>query len=95
MTIAFKSVYKKAKEQENSKDEIKILRELDTKQRQILNLFEMQKYITSKDIAEFFKFAPRTARQLAITWVNAGFLISIGQGKQRRYQLNEKYEQIL
>ena len=95
MAIAFKSVYNKAKEQENSKDEIKVLRELDTKQRQILSLFETQKYITSKDIAEFFKFAPRTARQLALDWVKAGFLISIGEGKQRKYQLNEKYENIL
>ncbi len=95
MAIAFKSVYSRAKEQENSKDEIKILRELDTKQRQILNLFETQKYVTSRDIADFFKFAPRTARQLANTWVNVGFLISIGEGKKRKYQLNEKYEKIL
>lgn len=48
-------MYNKAKEQENSKDEIKILRELDAKQRQILNLFEIQKYVTSKDIADFFQ----------------------------------------
>lgn len=95
MAIAFKSVYNKAKEQGNSKDEIKILRELDAKQRQILNLFEIQKYVTSKDIADFFKFAPRTARQLATNWVNIGFLISVGEGKQRKYQLNEKYEKIL
>lgn len=95
MAIAFKSVYNKAKEQGNSKDEIKILRELDAKQRQILNLFEIQKYVTSKDIADFFKFAPRTARQLATNWVNIVFLISVGEGKQRKYQLNEKYEKIL
>ena len=95
MAIAFKSVYNKAKEQENSKDEIKVLRELDTKQRQILNLFETQKYVTSKDIAEFFKFSPRTARLLALEWVKAGFLIATGESKQRKYQLNEKYEQIL
>lgn len=95
MTIAFKSVYKKAKEQESSKDEIKVLRELDAKQRQILNLFETQKYVTSKDIAEFFKFSPRTARQLALDWVNADFLIAVGEGKQRKYQLNKKFEEIL
>ena len=95
MAIAFKSVYYKAKEQESSKDEIKILRELDIKQRQILNLFETQKYITSKDIADFFKFSPRSARQLASDWVKADFIIPIGEGKQRKYQLNEKFEQIL
>ncbi len=95
MAIAFKSVYNKAKEQENSKDEIKVLRELDAKQRQILNLFETQKYVTSKDIADFFKFSPRSARQLAFEWVNIGFLISIGEGKQRKYQLDERFEKIL
>lgn len=95
MAIAFKSVYNKAKEQENSKDEIKVLRELDTKQRQILNLFETQKYVTSKDIADFFKFSPRSARELAKNWVNIGFLFAIGEGKRRKYQLNETFENIL
>lgn len=80
MAIAFKSVYNKAKGQGNSKDEIKILRELDAKQRQILNLFEIQKYVTSKDIADFFKFAPRTARQLATNWVNIVFLFLLEKG---------------
>lgn len=95
MAIAFKSVYNKAKEQKTSKDEIKILRELDTKQRQILNLFETQKYVTSKDIADFFKFSPRSARQLASDWVNIGFLIATGEGRQRKYKLDEKFERIL
>ena len=94
MAVAFKSVYNKAKAQENAKDETKLLRELDTKQRQILRLFETQKYITSKDIAEFFKFSPRSARLLASEWVQTGFLIVIAQGRQRKYGLNEKYESI-
>ncbi len=95
MLMAFKSVYNKAKEQENTKDEIKILRELDSKQRQILSLFTMQKFITTKDIAEFFKFSPRSARLLALDWVNQGFIIPKGEGKQRKYKLNDKYESIL
>ena len=95
MTLAFKSVYKKAKDNEVSKDETKILRELDSKQRQILNLFETQKYVTSKEIAEFFKFSPRTARALVLEWSEAGFLIAEGEGRKRRYHLNHKYEDIL
>lgn len=95
MAIAFKSVYSRAKEQESSKDEIKVLRELDTKQRQVLNLFETQKFVTAKDVAEFFKFSPRSARLLVLEWVNNGFLLAIGEGKKRKYQLNEKYEKIL
>ena len=61
----------------------------------LLNLFETQKYVTSKDIADFFKFSPRSARQLASDWVNIGFLVPTGEGKQRKYQLNEKFEKIL
>lgn len=95
MAIAFKSVYSRAKEQESSKDEIKVLRELDAKQRQVLNLFETQKFVTAKDVAEFFKFSPRSARLLVLEWVNNGFLLAIGEGKKRKYQLNEKYEKIL
>ena len=95
MSIAFKSVYRRAEEQESSKNEIKVLRELDTKQRQVLNLFETQKFVTAKDVAEFFKFSPRSARLLVLEWANNGFLLAIGEGKKRKYQLNEKYENIL
>ena len=95
MAIAFNSAYKKAEENKNTKDEVKVLRELDSKQRQILNLFEVQKYITAKDVAEFFKFAPRTARLLVSEWVNSGFLHYDGEGCKRRYFLSEKYENIL
>ncbi len=95
MAVAFKSVYKKAKDNESSKDEVKVLRELDSKQRQILNLFEMQKYVTTKEIADFFKFAPRSARLLTFEWVEAGFIIPEGKGKKRKYRLNDKYEAIL
>lgn len=95
MAIAFNSVYKKVEENKNTKDEVRVLRELDSKQRQILNLFETQKYITAKDVAEFFKFAPRTARLLVSKWVNSGFLHYDGEGCKRRYFLSEKYENIL
>jgi len=95
IALAFRAVYNKAEQNQNTKDEIKLLRELDVKQRQILTLFETQKYITSKDISEFFKFSPRNARQVALNWVKSEFLIAVGEGKQRKYQLNDKYENIL
>ena len=95
MAAAFKAVCKKAKDNKTSKDEVKVLRELDSKQRQILNLFENQKYVTAKEIAEFFKFAPRTARLLASEWTESGFIIPEGKGKKRKYRLHDKYEAIL
>lgn len=95
IAIAFRAVYNKARTNENTKDEVKVLRELDTKQRRVLNLFETQKFVTTKDVANFFNFSPRSARLLVLEWVNTGFLLAIGEGKKRKYQLNEKYEKIL
>ena len=96
MKEAFENVYKKASAQSNQKDLLTVLRELDLKQRKILELFENQKTITSNDIATFFNFAPRTARQLAQDWVEEGFLIMINASKKsRKYQLNKKLEKRL
>ena len=95
MAIAFNSVYKQAEKNKESKDKTKALRELDLKQRQILGLFENQKYITTKDVAGFFNFSPRAARFLIQNWVSQNFLTPHGEGKSRKYSLGEKYESIV
>ncbi len=94
MAEAFNSVYKKAKEYGDLKDETTILRELDVKQKQILELFEAQKFVTSKDVACFFKFTPRSARLLLKKWSEEEFILIQGEGKQRKYRLTDKYEEI-
>ena len=94
--ISFEKVYEKAKLESGSKDLSPIMRNLDVKQRKILQLFEKQKIITSGDIAEFFNFAPRTARKLAQDWVQEGFLVIVDSSKKaRKYQLNQELEQKL
>ena len=94
--ISFEKVYEKAKLESGSKDLSPIMRNLDVKQRKILQLFEKQKIITSVDIAEFFNFAPRTARKLAQDWVQEGFLVIVDSSKKaRKYQLNQELEQKL
>lgn len=95
MLVAFRSVYKKALKYTTKKNVVNVLRELDSKQRKIMELFEQQKFITSKDIAEFFEFSARSGRQLALNWVNEKFLISVGEGKKKKYQLAKQYEEIL
>jgi len=96
MKEAFEKVYNKAASQGKQKDLLPILRELDVKQRNILELFENQKTITSNDIAIFFNFAPRTARKLAQNWVEEGFFIMVDPSKKsRKYQLNEILEKKL
>ncbi len=71
-----------------------ILRELDVKQKQVLELFEAQKFVTSKDVACFFKFSPRSARLLLKKWSEEEFILIQGEGKQRKYRLTDKYEEI-
>ena len=96
MKEAFENVYNKTASQSKQKDLLPILRELDVKQRKILELFEKHKTITSNDIALFFNFAPRTARQLAQDWVEEGFLIMTDSSKKaRKYQLNKNLEKRL
>ena len=93
---SFEKVYEKAKLESGTKDLSPILRNLDVKQRKILQLFENQKIITSNDIAEFFNFAPRTARKLAQDWVEVGFLVIVDNSKKaRKYQLQQELEQKL
>ncbi len=94
--ISFEKVYEKAKLESGTKDLSPIMRDLDIKQRKILQIFENQKTITSGDIAEFFNFAPRTARKLAQDWVKEGFLIVVDSSKKaRKYQLKQELEQKL
>lgn len=93
---SFEKVYEKAKLESGTRDLSPILRNLDVKQRKILQLFENQKTITSSDIAEFFNFAPRTARKLAQDWVEEGFLVIVDNSKKaRKYQLQQELEQKL
>lgn len=95
MGLAFTSVYKKAEANKTSKDETAILRELDAQQRRVLELFEAQRFVTANDIAEFFRFSPRSARLLLKNWVDEGFILPQGQSRQRKYCLVEKYEKII
>ncbi len=93
---SFENVYNKAKTESGSKDLTPVLRELDAKQRKILDLFETQKTITSNDVAMFFNFSPRTVRKLLQDWADDGFLtVTDSSKKSRKYQLNNKLEKKL
>jgi Fic family protein len=72
------------------KDQEDFLRKLDPKQREILTLFQQQNIITSKDIAMFFGFSGRSARQLALQWTKEGFLEIVDSSKKaRKYKLSK------
>jgi Fic family protein len=78
------------------KDQSRLLRNLDPKQRRTLILFQKWREITAKDIAELFGYQPRTAALLCQRWVGKGFLeITDSSKKSRRYKLSETYASVI
>ncbi len=74
-------------------DQSPLLKQLDPKQRKILALFKRQEFITSNDVALFFNFSQRSARQLTLNWHREGFLKVVNPSKKaRKYKLAEEYK---
>lgn len=79
-----------------SKDQSKLLRNLDAKQRTALTLFQLSNEITAKDVADLFNYAPRTAALLCQRWVERGFLETVDPAKKsRRYRLHKMYAALI
>lgn len=77
-------------------DKSHLLKNLDPRQRQILNFFQKQNFITSKDIEQFFNVSGRTARNISQKWTNEGFFVIIDYAKKsRKYSLSPKFQEIL
>jgi Fic family protein len=78
------------------KDVAHVLRKLDSRQRNVLTLFQKHALITSIDVANVLNLQPRTARALCQKWVEEGFLIIADQAKKsRKYRLAPAYEDVL
>ena len=72
------------------------MRNLDSKQRRALTLFQESREIAAKDVAGLFGYKPRTAALLCQRWVEQGFLETTDPAKKsRRYQLGGTYAQIV
>ncbi len=98
MALSFEKVRDQARSESarGGKDQTKLLRHLDTRQRKVLALFRQSREITAKQIAALFGFQPRTAALLCQRWVESGFLeVTNPAKKSRRYQLNDVYEAML
>lgn len=92
MSETFKIVESQAKKASLNleEDQEGFLRKLDPKQRKIMPLFQQQEVITSQDIAMFFGFSSRSARQLALEWAKEGFLEVVDASKKaRKYKLSK------
>jgi Fic family protein len=82
--------------EKGGKDQSRLLRDLDSKQRRALTLFQSSREIAAKDIASLFGYKPRTAALLCQRWVRKGFLETTDPAKKsRRYQLGDTYASIV
>jgi Fic family protein len=78
------------------KDQSRLLRNLDSKQRQALTLFRGSREIAAKDVAGLFGYKPRTAALLCQRWAEKGFIETTDPAKKsRRYRLADMYGAIV
>ncbi|MDR3195801.1 MAG: Fic family protein [Endomicrobium sp.] len=91
MLESFGKIEEHIEKEKGKVDQSKKLNIFDSRQKQILILFEKNDSITSKDLEKLFKFSPRTARQLAQKLVKSGLLKMADKSKKNRsYKLINK-----
>jgi Fic family protein len=91
MADAFESVQRRAKEESSAgkSDKSQRLRQLDARQRKVLDLFRRSEWITSAQVEKALGLTGRTARHLCQSWVEQEFLITADPSKKaRKYGLN-------
>lgn len=96
---AFTNISAKAANEHNkgfTTDKTYMLRELDVKQRKILELFTEYKEITSAQAGEYLEISNQSAGLMLNKWVKEGFLqIANSAKKNRTYALANKYEELI
>jgi Fic family protein len=98
MASSFENVRNQAVREahKGGKDRSKLLRNLDSRQRRALTLFEASREITAREVAALFGFKPRNAALLCQRWVEQGFLETADPAKKsRRYKLSDTYISIV
>ena len=95
MADSFANVRVQAEKLKVKPDQTKLLRELDAKQKRILDLFRETRFLTTREIAEHLGVTPRTALNICHTWLENGFILSQGEKKNRRYELTETWVELL
>ena len=97
MADSFENVKKRAQEAAGigAKDRSPLLRRLDPRQRNALELFRESNNITSRDIEALFSISQRTARNILSAWVDDGFLIVTNPAKKsRKYGLAGEFRDV-
>ena len=76
-------------------DRSALLRELDPRQRRLLELFRKQGSATSTEMAAYLKMSPRTLVQLSREWTGNGFLeYQHAARKNRSYRLADRFQRL-
>lgn len=82
-------------EKEMTPDQSALLRDLDPRQRRLLELFRSQGSATSVEMAAHLKMSPRTLVQFCRSWVASGFLeYQSPARKNRSYKLGERFHRL-
>lgn len=98
MAASFASVRKHVETGKGSgkRDQSQILRRLSPPQRQVLELFAMQRSVNAKDVAKYFEVSQRQANRYCLDWVENGFLVMEDSSKRSRsYRLADQYEALV
>ncbi|MFZ4576152.1 MAG: Fic family protein [Phycisphaerales bacterium] len=98
MADAFSKVRIKAGDaaKRGAADHSSLLRELDPKQRRVLELFRRQGSATTAEIAKELGLSPRSARPLCAAWVHAGFLsVRDPSRRNRLFRLAPRWEAVV
>jgi len=98
MAEAFESVQRRAKEEARTGkvDKTQMLRQLDVRQRKVLDLFRKSEWITAAQVEKSLGLSGRTARYLCQRWVEEGFLVVVDPSKKaRKYGLSEAISKML
>ena len=90
MAAAFENVQGRAREEAKSgkKDQSQMLRQLNARQRKVLDLFRKSECITAAQVEKSLGLTGRTARHLCQRWVEEGFFVMANPSKKaRNYKL--------
>ena len=82
-------------EKKTAIDHSMLLRDLDPRQRRLLELFRKQGSATSTEMAVYLKMSARTLVQLSRKWIATGFVeYQSAARKNRSYRLGARYQQL-
>lgn len=98
MTIACENVqhHMHATAHRSNPQQERIMRDLDTRQRKVLGLFQEYTILTAGQIGALLGLHSRTASKLCASWTQGGFLEIVDASKKgRKYRLGKQYQGLL